>query len=133
MTALLAPERSLVLHATLRVNRSILSEEEARRYSDEEVRQMNAGFTALFIEAIESKRNDVRSMIIDTMIPGLVAKGETSEGIAWWTGAFMVAITHEMLTGLPAELHEAATDWLCTFSGEYLRDVVRAAISAEKG
>lgn len=81
MIEVLKSSPELLMRATLRVNRTQLSEEEQARYSEDEVRQMNGGFAALFLEALEGTGNDVRTMVVDTLIPGLVVKGETTDGI----------------------------------------------------
>lgn len=103
----------------------------AEAITEDDLRQLLHGFCQMLEEAMAQSSQTTRQFFLETAIPALVASGQGSSTLVHSIGIFAVLLTGAALEELEADDRQAATEWLATFFGDYLQDVLAAAVDAE--
>lgn len=127
LLALLERERGAIFALAERV---VAQSRLAGSLTSSDLEQLLHGFERLLVEALEQRGREVRSIFIETAVPAVVAQGQTPPELASAATAFGVMLSTHLVLQLPEDQRAAGLLWFADFFGDYVGDLVAAALEA---
>jgi len=98
-----------------------------------ETRQFLNALETLIAEGMRGEGRDMRDLVFDTAIPGLVARGSTALELLESHVVLFVALATELTAAVPADVRDDAAVWLAAWFADYTREVTERALALEGG
>ena len=97
-------------------------------YSESDLWQMVDGFVAVIAESINEQPPTMRSMFLETVIPGMVAAGDRYQAIMHTMANWAILVAADIKEYLPADSRSVALSWFSNFISEWQVAVTEASL-----
>lgn len=97
-------------------------------YTLNDATQFLDGTTAMMKEELEGTGNDVRDMYFNTMVPGVLAQGQSTSGFVSQVTLVAVVYASIVLPQMSKKHREKSAIYLATFWGNFNHVIVKTSI-----
>jgi hypothetical protein len=95
------------------------------------IQQIVEGVLHILDEGLEGGSSEIREAYIETIIPNIVRRGRTVDGLFYSAFAFTVAVSSLLTRELPLELREPALTWFAHFYAVFQGEIAVTARKAQ--